>query len=295
MRIIHLFCLACAFALSACSSGAPGEAPATAAPLTPPTADVRPTTDDRSPVEPTAAPTATSTPVAAPTAAPTATPTVAPEPTTASVTGACANRYLPVAQGASWQYRISGVSSGTFTRVIAALRPDGFDDEDTFDAGLTRASSWACQNGDLIALTPSGGTSVVTADLQFDFTVESNEGVTLPADPQPGQTWTQKVVYSGQQTVGDLTLQSRNVAETSCKAAGVETVSVPAGAFEALRVDCETTIQINLTGAPAGLPALTFESAEARWFAPGVGLIKSSGTTSMGATETVLLSYNPPP
>ena len=211
------------------------------------------------------------------------------------MTGACANRYLPIAQGASWQYRISGVSSGTFTRVIAALRPDGFDDEDTFDAGLTRASSWACRNGDLIALTPSGGTSVATADLQFDFTVESNEGVTLPADPQPGQTWTQKVVYSGQQTVGDLTLQSHNVAETSCKAAGVETISVPAGAFEALRVDCETTIQITLTGAPASLPALTFESAEARWFAPGVGLIKSSGTTSMGATETVLLAYNPPP
>ncbi|MCS7055648.1 MAG: hypothetical protein NZM18_05680 [Thermoflexales bacterium] len=286
-------CLALALALSACSSGAPTSSDGSAsAPVATPTT-----------AEPTVAPTATAAATTAIEASPTAPPTPSPQPTAtppatptaaAVAADACGNRYLPVAEGASWQYRLSGISSGTFTRRITAVRPDGFDDQDTFDAGTTRTSSWACRNGDLIALTPSGGATVAAADMQADFTVESNEGISLPADPQPGQTWTQKIVYSGRQTVGDVTMESRNVAETSCRAVGIEAVAVPAGTFEALRVNCKTTVQISLSGGPAGMPGFTFEGDDARWYAPGVGLIKSSGSTNMGATEIVLLAYNVP-
>ncbi len=189
---------------------------------------------------------------------------------------------------------MSGLSAGTFTRVVANVRPDGFDDYDTFDVGTTRAGSWACRNGDLIALTPSSNPVVTAADAQFDFTVESNEGVTLPADPEPGQSWTQKVVYLGEQSVGGVTLKSRNVVETSCKAANIEAVAVPAGEFEALRVNCKTNFQITLSGGPAGLPGLTLNMTETRWLAPGVGLVKSSSSSDMGAIEIVLLAYRAP-
>lgn len=220
---------------------------------------------------------------------PNAAPTAAPAAQGAAA-GACQNRYYPVVQGASWQYRLSGVSNDTFTRAITTVRADGFDDQDTFSAGTTRTGNWACQNGNLIALTPGGGPTVAAAGEQFTFTVESNDGVTFPADPQPGQTWTQNIVYSGQQTTAGVTVQTRNVAALSCKAGNVEKVTVPAGEFQALRVDCTNKIDIYISGALA----FTLNSANIAWHAPGAGMVKSSGTSDMGSTEIVLLAYRIP-
>ncbi|MCX7791116.1 MAG: hypothetical protein N2378_10795 [Chloroflexaceae bacterium] len=214
----------------------------------------------------------------------------ATEAPAASSAGACQNPYYPVVQGASWQYQLSGVSNDTFTRAITAVRADGFDDQDTFGVGTIRTGNWACREGNLIALTPSGGPTVAAAGAQFDFTVDSNEGITFPADPQPGQTWSQSIVYRGRQTTGGASIESRNVLETSCKAGNVETVTVPAGEFQALRVECSTNIDIYFSDALA----LTFNSTGVAWHAPGVGIVKSSGTTDMGATETVLLTYSIP-
>lgn len=224
-----------------------------------------------------------------PAAEPTATPADQSTPTPGA--GQCQNPYYPVVQGASWQYRLSGASNDTFTRAIIAVRADGFDDRDTFGAGTIRTGNWACRDGNLIALTPSsGGPSVSAAGAQFDFTVESNEGITFPADPQPGQTWTQNIVYSGEQTLDDLTIRSRNVLANSCKAGNTETVRVPAGEFSALRVDCSVTLDIYISGNLA----FSFNSSDSAWYAPGVGWVKSVGSGNMGATEIVLLSFSIP-
>jgi hypothetical protein len=154
-------------------------------------------------------PTATASPTATPTPQPS--PTPAPTPTTpAPAVAACQNRYYPVVQGASWTYRLSGPVSDMFTRTIVDVRADGFDDQDTFSTGVTRRSGWACQQGDLISLTPNAGASVAVGEIQTDFTIELNEGVTLPADLQPGTTWTQKIVYRGQVSIGGTTVQARS-------------------------------------------------------------------------------------
>lgn len=221
-------------------------------------------------------------------AEPTATPS---DPiSTAPDLGQCQNTYYPIVQGASWQYQLSGVSSGTFTRTVTAVRADGFDDQDVFSAGTTRKGSWACENGNLISLTPSSGATVASADVQAEFTIESNSGISFPADPQPGEEWAQNIVYLGQQSSGGVTIESRNVLATSCKAGNVETVKVPAGEFSALRVNCSTQIDIYISGNLV----FSFTSSDSAWHAPGVGMVKSVGTTSMGNTEIVLLSYTLP-
>lgn len=202
----------------------------------------------------------------------------------------CQNPYYPIVQGASWQYQLSGTTSGTFTRTHTIVWTEGFEDQDVFSVGTIRKSSWACQNGNLISLTPSSGPTVSAGEQQFDFTVESNTGISFPANPQPGQEWAQNVVYLGQQTAGGMTLESRNVLATSCKAGNIETVRVPAGEFSALRVDCSTTLDIYFSGSLA----FSFNSSDSAWYAPGVGLVKSMGTSNMGSTEIVLLAYNIP-
>lgn len=216
-------------------------------------------------------------------------PTAQPAPAGAGA-GACQNPYYPVVQGASWQYQLNGTTSDTFTRSLTAVRADGFDDQDVFSAGTTRAGSWACQNGNLISLTPSSSATVSTANLQADFTIESNTGISFPANPQPGQEWAQNIVYLGQQTTGSVTVESRNVLATSCKAGNIETVKVQAGEFSALRVDCSTRIDIYISGNLT----FSFNSSDSAWHAPGVGMVKSVGTSNMGSTEIVLLAYNIP-
>jgi len=215
----------------------------------------------------------------------------APAETPAASGGSqCQNPYYPVAQGASWQYRLSGVTSDTFTRTISSIRADGFDDQDVFSVGTTRRGSWACQNGNLISLTPGSGAAVTAPDVQANFTIESNSGISFPANPQPGQEWAQNIVYLGQQNVGGVLVESRNVLQTSCKAIGFEKVSVPAGAFEALRVDCTFRLDISVSGAPT----FTFTSQDSAWYGQGIGMVKSNGVSNMGSTEIVLLSYNIP-
>jgi hypothetical protein len=293
MRLIYalpLFVL-----LVACAAGAPQQDASTERPpAASPTATVLalPTAGETAgPLTPSPTATVLALPTAGETASPpTATPAPpSPSPTApAPIAAACQNRYYPIAQGAAWTYRVSGSVNDTFTRAIIGVRADGFDDQDSFASGAIRRGSWACRQGDLISLTPGGSASVAAGGAQTDFTVESNEGLTLPADPQPGAQWTQTIVYLGQFNTGDRNVTARSTLNTSCRAVGVESVSVPAGAFEALRVDCTYRLTIALLG---DLPFdFSFSSSGSVWYAPGVGMVKLRDTGEMGTTEVVLLS-----
>ncbi len=103
--------------------------------------------------------------------------------------------------------------------------------------------------------------------------------------------WTQKIVFLGQQSMNGVNVKTRNTLNASCKVIGVETVSVPAGDFEALRTNCTFKFDISLVDQAFSLATTTTSSA---WHARGVGWVKSSDTGEMGATEVVLLSYSIP-
>jgi hypothetical protein len=73
--------------------------------------------------------------------------------------GQCKNPLHPVIKGAAWTYSLSGITSGTFTRTITAIREDGFTDQDVYDSGVTRTGEWKCEDGTLTALSPAEGLS----------------------------------------------------------------------------------------------------------------------------------------
>ena len=88
--------------------------------------------------------------------------------------GQCKNPLHPVIQGAEWTYSLSGISTGTFTRTITAVREDGFTDQDVYDSGITRTGEWKCEDGTLTALSPAEGLSSMIqssgATVQFETT-----------------------------------------------------------------------------------------------------------------------------
>lgn len=212
-------------------------------------------------------------------------------PVTAS---ACANPYMPIISGASWTYSLVGQVSDTYTHSILSASESSFVEQDAFGSGVTRTGEWSCDKGNLTALNPSGGgASVDTEGLSSEFTATANSGLTFPANPQPGDSWTQSVTLEGTQTINGFNVPTKNETSTSCTAIGIETVTVAAGTFEALRVDC--VIQMIISVVADGNPfSTTLNTTSASWYAPNVGMVKSVTSGNGLDSVTELTSYSLP-
>jgi len=209
---------------------------------------------------------------------------------------ACSNPLYPVMIGAAWTYSMTGLSTGTFTHSITDVRADGFTDQDVFSAGVTRTGEWKCEGGALTALSPASGASAVVATEQFstEFQTTDITGVTLPASVNAGDTWTQGFTVAGTQSISGQELDAKGDVSYTCAAGPTETVTVPAAAFDALRVDCDIDLKITVGVAGFGVPT-NLASTTTMWYAPGVGLIKvESEISGFGRSTFELMSYSFP-
>lgn len=213
-----------------------------------------------------------------------------------AIPAACFNIYLPVIAGAAWNYRLTGLAADTFTRTIVSVDTEAFTDRDTFSSGLTRQGRWRCSNGNLIALDPVSGASasIVAEGVWIEVQTTALEGVTLPAVINPGDTWTQSFTLEGILQIQSNRREARNQIFNTCAAAGMEVVTVPAGSFEAVRVNCRTTINVFLK--IEDKPSQTTLTLDvSNWYAANIGLVKTTtaGEDLDGTLE--LLSYVFPP
>ena len=214
--------------------------------------------------------------------------------------GLCANAYYPVREGATWTYASTGSVAGdySFTDTITAVREDGFTLTSQFK-DLTRTQEWACKPEGLVALQ-LGGTSAATLNtdnMQASFDVNNVNGVTYPAEIKPGDTWQHTLEFTAKMTVAGQGMDATGDAKSNFQAVGVESVTVPAGTFDALKVHIDTTININGNFNGVSFP-VTVSSPYDYWFVQGVGWVKASGTGNVSGqsfSETIeLQSYNIP-
>lgn len=209
--------------------------------------------------------------------------------------GACANPYLPVVTGATWNYKMTGSTPDTFTRSIVSADEVSFTDQDVFGTGVTRQGKWNCEGGNLTALNPSNGgsASVETENVSVDFQTTALSGVTLPGTITPGDKWEQAITLEGTETINDMVIPAKNEFSNSCAGIGMESVTVEAGTFDALRVDCVTTMKISVTmqGSPIET-VLTLNGVS--WYAAGVGMVKSTSTGEGLDSVIELVSYSIP-
>lgn len=218
-----------------------------------------------------------------------------PPVTSAPAKGGCTNPYLPAIVGASWTYQLTGTTTDTYTHTILSADEDSFIEQDAFASGVTRQAEWKCENGNLIALNPSGGNSAnVTAEgVQTDFNTTSLEGLTLPASIQAGDSWTQSLTLEGTETVNEMVIPAKNQFTSACTAVGVESVTVPAGTFDAMRVDCTTQMNITMTMNGVDIPSV-IDLAGTNWFALNIGLVKTVSTGSGLDSVNELVTYRLP-
>ncbi len=245
---------------------------------------------------PTSAPIATQASVS--TEAPTAAATEAPKSSTNTTSdGQCSNQYYPVRQGATWSYLSTGSPAGNFsyTDSITAVGADGFTLTSQFK-DLTRTQEWACKPEGLVALQLGGG-ALTSQNLKLQVDTQNASGVTYPAKINAGDEWDYALDFTGKMDVAGNSGDANGNDKVHFKALGVESVSVPVGMFDAMKIQVDTTLNITVNINGLSVPVV-FTSSYTHWYAPNVGEVKASGTGSIATqsfSETIeLQSYNVP-
>lgn len=209
-------------------------------------------------------------------------PTWTPRPTT--VEGLCDNPYFPVVEGATWNYDMTtNFGTATSTNTITDVGTDGFLMV-TDNPNVSYVITWECSAEGLYWLQSTGG--MFAAVFQTDAgtgTVQtiSFTGVSIPAEVQPGDSWIsdEEITASGFGVGETFTIY------TDYHAVGMETVTVQAGTFDALRVD------FTMTNTSEKLP-VSIEGTS--WFAAGVGQVKTTGLIGDISSDLELVSYSIP-
>lgn len=214
--------------------------------------------------------------------------------------GLCSNAYYPVRQGATWNYKSSGGSAGeySFTDTLSSVREDGFT-LSTQIGGVTLTQEWACKPEGLVALQFGGAPAAMLSaqNMQLNLEMGNASGVTFPNEINAGDQWQHGLDLQGDVTVLGEQGTATGTAENSFTAVGKESVTVPAGTFEAMKVQVDTTLNMNVSYQGLTVPVV-FSGSYTYWFVQGIGWVKVSGTgnaAGMSFNETIeLQSYSIP-
>jgi hypothetical protein len=214
--------------------------------------------------------------------------------------GLCANAYYPVREGSTWSYKSTGGPAGefSFTDTLTSVREDGFTLSTQF-GDLTRTQEWSCTPEGLVALQLGGAPAAIinSQNMQLNLEVKNISGVTFPSEINVGDQWQHNLDFEGNMTVANQEGAATGNAETNFTAVGNESVTVPAGTFDGLKIEVDTTLNINVSVQGISVP-VTFTGTYTYWFVQGVGWVKASGTGEVAGTsfsETIeLQTYSIP-
>jgi hypothetical protein len=212
-----------------------------------------------------------------------------------SNSGNCQNDYLPVKVGATWTSN-GKISAGIFTRVstITSVGSDNFQSQtvltDSLGKQIATIESWNCSTEGLVQLGGPLASSIQSTFGSDSMKTISTTGITLPAHINPGDSWSQ-------QTQLEFTIPNISLTGTlnyDFQAIGLEQVIVPAGTFNAMKIQFNSKSESVKSSLPIAITADGFY-----WFAPGVGRVKGSEKISANGNlvsdvEGELQSYNIP-
>jgi hypothetical protein len=191
---------------------------------------------------------------------------------------------------------MTGTVADNFTRSIVSVDAGGFTDQDVFSKGsITRQGKWNCDNGNLVALNPSNDTSASVAmkNVSAEFKTTELSGITLPATIKAGDSWTQNTTIEGIENINGQQIPAKNKFTNTCKADGVESVTVAAGTFNAMKVECQTNMDVSMTVQNSSITA-SLDFTSTTWYAEKVGQVKTTSSGKAFNSTIELASYKIP-
>jgi hypothetical protein len=205
----------------------------------------------------------------------------------------CDNLYYPNTLGDTWDYSGSNTAIGAYNRTdtITNSGDQTFTLQTTL-SNVTYSVEYTCSSTGLTSVNPIqqyAGALVNNLVTNVNVKLNSNSGISLPANIKPGDTWQQTA--DGEATTQDFSLNGQFVFDYT--AVGYETVTVPFGTYNALRVDATIRIEVSALKIQAGTYTITF------WMVPHIGIIKSQGTSHIPGVEFTdtmeLIDFNSTP
>jgi len=214
-------------------------------------------------------------------------------PTPAVAASACDHPYFPLRTGSSWTY---STPQGNMTWSVGSAGGTNDSAEATMEIAMPEASMtvhWSCGSAGIVSYD-FGTLSVASMGDVASMDVVDSSGVYLPAADllTPGYSWPNNytvVMHVSQEGFSaDLTM----TASETWTAAGIETITVPAGTFEALRVDGTESVTM---GGFMGAEDVNVTVSVTHWYAKGVGVVRYTPSTSEGSNSGgELTSYTVP-
>ena len=219
--------------------------------------------------------------------------------TSTSGSGGCANAYFPVSSGATWSYASAGSVAGdySYNRSLAGISDTGFIASDEFNSGVTRTTKWGCKDGNLTMLE-TGSAGGVASSTGMKVTIDSvtSNGYVIPATFAAGQTWSETLeLNTTNEAKGKKTGTAQSVSQTNCTAGEPESVKVPAGTFDAVKITCHSNQVATVTLTVGGTtgPITTIQDST-QWYAQGVGMVQTMNSGDAGNETIQLTSYSIP-
>lgn len=206
---------------------------------------------------------------------------------------ACDYLYFPLREGATWNYTGPEIN-------LNWLVVDASGDQETAEvtmqadigSDLTIDYHWTCTAADGIVSYDFGtfnlGATEGLGDVQFNV-VESSGSFLPPGELEPGMTWQNSYTIVTTFEISGQSFSSTASNSTSYTAVGVETVTVAAGTFEAMRVESTGTTTTEAAG-----QSFSGTSTSVTWFARGVGMVKVDSSSQGVSTVMELTSYSIP-
>ncbi|MCX6070534.1 MAG: hypothetical protein NTU91_06700 [Chloroflexi bacterium] len=214
-------------------------------------------------------------------------------PTPAVAQTACDHPYFPLRTGSSWTY---STPQGDMTWSVGGAGGSNDSAEATMEIAMPEVSMtvhWNCSSAGIVSYD-FGTLSVASMGDVASMDVVDSSGVYLPGADllTPGYSWPNNytvVMHVSQEGFSaDLTM----TASETWTAAGIETITVPAGTFEALRVDGTESVTM---GGFMGAEDVNVTVSVTHWYAKGVGVVRYTSSTSEGSNSGgELTSYTVP-
>jgi hypothetical protein len=184
----------------------------------------------------------------------------------------CSSAFYPTDPDLRWRYRRLN-DNQVYTQTFTHLGVDALIEQRRF-ANRTETTKWTC--------TPQGLRTLPEGDLPVpggSVRLTKLTGVVIPSNEawRVGGHWTYRYELKGRvaffELVGFLEVENRIIAR--------ETISVPAGRFEALRVEAVFRGELGIG----------FGGRATYWFAEGVGVVKQISEGSFGGQSSELLEH----
>ncbi len=226
----------------------------------------------------------------------------ASEPTATALPALCDNPLAPVKVGASWTYASTTGNDGPaiFSTTITDVRTDSFSAVADFGDNVKLDQEWSCTRDGLVAQSlgaGSPGLSMTIEGIKIDLATSNPTGLILPGTVTAGEKWPYGLDIAGTVQQGNSSANVNGTVSTTFEGAGTERVTVPAGTFDATKIQGTSTFKVTADYLILKIP-ITSTVTSTLWLAPNVGLVKSvesgdlMGTAFSSTTE--LQSFNIP-